>query len=141
MDLDLVVRAMVSSERAIVANSWIRSYERRRPEIVLPVVWRRGHARVVDALLSRSSVYVAELKDAPGEVLGWACFSGDDLHYAYTKKDYRGAGVCAEVVSSAMVRMGDTVWSTHDTRDARFVRNVVRNAGKKLKLDPWRLFT
>lgn len=137
--LELVVREGTSHDRAIVANSWIRSYERKRPEMCLGLVWRRGHSQVIDRILERATVLVAELREAPGEVLGWSCHEGDVLHYAYTKRDFRGAGVCQAVVSAACATMPATIWTTHDTRDAKHVRSVVRGCGLKLKLDPWRL--
>lgn len=96
------LRPMLDTDRALVINSWVRSYSEQSSEARAYVgkamgLFGRDYARVVVDLLARSQVIIACLADNPDSVVGWMCWEGEVLHYVLVKQgfdaDWRRLGV------------------------------------------------
>lgn len=94
--LGLELRAMREEDRNYVLSSWLRSYG-EAPEFrsVKRSVYFALYEPLVKDLLSRSTVAVATMPEAPDVVLGWMAVEGDTLHYVLTKPRWRRLGIAS----------------------------------------------
>lgn len=53
----------------------------------------RMHARLVDEILPKASLVMADLRRTPGMPIGFAVYEGSVLHYVYVAPDSRRAGI------------------------------------------------
>lgn len=88
------VREMREDEVAFVVSSWLRSYEDSPwAKKIGQADYYEGHGRIVKDAMARSTVLVAEHKNEPGLLLGFACGERTEhvtcIHYCYVKSDYR----------------------------------------------------
>lgn len=89
-DLGLELRAMQPGDRNYVLSSWLRSYAKAREfRGMVRAAYFRMYTPYVEAMLSRSTVVVATLPEAPTAVLGWMAVENDLLHYVHTKPNWR----------------------------------------------------
>jgi len=82
---------MRPSDRAFVANSWLRSYS--GGEALTPDRYYHQFGAVVDSLIDTSRVSVACNPNDETHVFGWLCRSDNapTLHYMYVKAMFRDA--------------------------------------------------
>lgn len=114
------LRPMLETDRALVINSWVRSFSERSHEArdyVGEAMGLFGHdyTRVVISLLERSKVAIACLEDNPDAAVGWMCWEGDTLHYVLTKRRWRRLGVARWMLQDFASM---PVVYTHRTREA-----------------------
>lgn len=113
-----------AGESGFVAGTWLRSYlSSPWGKRVEQDEFYRCHPRLVSQLIDRSHVFVAESTepDSEGLLLGYAVGERDELgpvvHYAYTKGDFRRAGIGRALVralfDSLRVRDDERVRYTH----------------------------
>jgi len=102
--MSLCVRAAGPDDLAFVIDAWRRSYEDA------PAVrgaerehYRTEMTRAIRRLLDRAECRVACDADDPDTIVGFAAFTGDELHYCYTKKDFRGIGVARQLLEGAPI--------------------------------------
>jgi hypothetical protein len=114
------LRPMRETDRALVINSWVRSYSERSPEArdytgAAMGLFGRDYTRVVVGLLERSRVIVASLADNPDSAIAWMCWEGETLHYVLVKRRWRKLGVARWMLAD----FGEMpVAYTHRTREA-----------------------
>jgi GNAT superfamily N-acetyltransferase len=90
----LRIRPAKEDDLAFVIDAWRRSYENS------PAVrgadrehYRVEMTRTIRRLLDTAECRVACDPSDPDTIVGFAAFHGPELHYAYTKQDFRGMGV------------------------------------------------
>lgn len=99
-------RPMTAEDRPFVCSTWGRSVRpelRPRDGFLLHgqgrglSMWARAqsHALLVDFLLEHSVCHVAEAVEAPGTLLGWACWTPDPLevHHVFVVREGRRKGL------------------------------------------------
>jgi hypothetical protein len=104
-----VIRLLRPSDRAFVANSWLRSYE-GVPEMPRPRYWQT-YSAIVDGILDRCPVTVLCNPEDEGQILAWACHASDPavLHYVYVKaafRDARGTGEQPRLAMAILEHLG-----------------------------------
>lgn len=103
MTLPIVTRLLDRTdegEMAFVRDSWLRSSAKGpMGALVQRPVYMACHGMLLDALIPRCTITVAELRSAPGIIIGWSAASGPVAHYVYTKSAYRRQGVASALLS------------------------------------------
>jgi GNAT superfamily N-acetyltransferase len=103
------VRPGRSTDLGFVVNSWLKSFNEHIHAAERRAGYWDAHKRVIcDGLLPRSRLLIAHGPDDDDIIYGWACGQPGEptlLHYAYTKKVYRGAGI-ARALLDTIVRDG-----------------------------------
>lgn len=104
MRLPLTIRPMRDVDAPIVYDSWsgamadelgIEDREERRS-------FKRAQKPVVDGLIARGKVFVANPRKDEREVMGWICVEPPDvLHFVFVKKAYRRGSVARQLVEHA----------------------------------------
>lgn len=91
------VRDGLESDTAFIISSWLKSlyYGNSWFSLMPKQVFLDNYRFVLMALLPKSSIKVACLKDTPEVILGYVVSSKDEtvIHFAYVKKDFRKIGV------------------------------------------------
>lgn len=106
------VRAMGPEDVPFVAATWLRSYaDSPWAKRIDQADYFEGHSKVVNALLNRCTVLVAEFQSDEGPVLlGFAAGEQTEhatcLHYAYVKGFYRQRGVADALLTELLRRIG-----------------------------------
>ncbi len=111
---------MRETDRALVINSWVRSYSERSPEArdytgAALGLFGRDYTRVVLGLIERSKVIVACLAEEPDAAVAWMVWEGETLHYVLVKRRWRRLGVARWMLQDFSEM---PVVYTHRTRDA-----------------------
>lgn len=102
--MTLRIRLAKPDDFAFIIDAWRRSYEGS------PAVrgaerehYRIEMTRAIRRLCDRAEVRVACDPQDEDTVVGFAAFTGDELHYAYTKKDFRGIGVAKQLLEGVPI--------------------------------------
>lgn len=103
--MTLRVRPAKPEDMAFVVDAWRRSFEGS------PAVrgadrehYRIEMTRTIRRLLDTAECRVACNPDDPDQLVGFAAFNGPELHYAYTKQDFRGMGVARDLLEGAHIK-------------------------------------
>lgn len=101
--MNIAIRPIATSEseRNLVRQSWMRSARSSWMSAIPKNDYYDVQTPIVNRLVERAHVVVAESTDVPGELAGWACYDGDVFHFAYVKESYRRFGVGRTLVGHA----------------------------------------
>lgn len=116
----LQLRPMRPSDEHLVLSSWLRSYAAKSVDALDYTgrafgLFSTDYAPVVRALMARSSVVVACLREEPDSVVGWMAIEDDAVHYVLVKPRWRRLGVARWMLSG--IALLPLVF-THRTTDA-----------------------
>lgn len=114
---------MRPADRRFVVPTWVRSRaaaDDRQP---------RGHDwREVDRILDAPGTRVVVLASGQGDsaLHGWACATGDVLHYAYVPPELRRAGLARQCITAVLGGYPGHIAITHawPFESARFRRQA-----------------
>lgn len=102
--MTLRVRQAKPDDFAFIIDAWRRSYEGA------PAVrnadrehYRIEMTRAIRRLCDRAEVRVACDPSDEDTIVGFVAFTGDELHYAYTKQDFRGMGVSKQLLQGVPI--------------------------------------
>lgn len=128
--MSLVIRPLQPNERNFVRDSWrscLWKNEVDRNAVTFETFFNGMEDYWTAIEMWRDTVYtVAEFKDVPGEIIGYAVHVGpDDCLWVYVKSPYRRQGV-----GTALLR-GATRLGTITQRGKKFAES------RGLTLDPW----
>lgn len=73
-------------------------------------IFMKEYHKIIEILLTRSTVKVACLKEDPETILGYAILGKGSVHWVFIKKAWRGVGLAKDLVPS------DTKIVTHCTK-------------------------
>ena len=59
--------------------------------------------RTIRRLLDKAECRVAVDPEDEDTIAGFAAFTGNELHYAYTKQDFRGMGIAKQLLEGAHI--------------------------------------
>lgn len=102
--MTLRIRAAKPEDTSFVLDAWRRSFEDA------PAVrgadrehYRIELTRAIRRLLDKAECRVACDPEDEDTIVGFAAFTGDELHYVYVKKDFRGMGVARQLLDGLSV--------------------------------------
>ena len=102
--MTLRIRLAKPEDMAFVIDAWRRSYEGS------PAVrhadrehYRIEMTRTIRRLLDKAECRVAVDPEDEDTIAGFAAFTGAELHYAYTKQDFRGMGIARQLLEGAHI--------------------------------------
>jgi GNAT superfamily N-acetyltransferase len=102
--MTLRVRLAKPDDMGFVLDAWRRSYEGS------PAVrgcerehYRIEMTRAIRRLCDRAEVRIACDPADEDTIVGFVAFTGNELHYAYTKQDFRGMGVAKQLLEGAHI--------------------------------------
>lgn len=100
---DIRLREPTRSDFKAVRAQWLSAYWDRYAEgrHIPKSIFYQEHGQLVDRLLVESEAVVAYLEPVPDEILGWAVFTSETLHYVYVKHIYRRKGLATGLVLHA----------------------------------------
>lgn len=92
--MSLVNRDMKPDDVAFVLDSWRRSFE-GAPAVkgAERIHYRQEMTRAIRRILDRATVRVRCDANDEDTIVGFAAFTGLELHYVYVKKEFRKMGV------------------------------------------------
>lgn len=115
------VRPATAEDLIFIRSSWKTDFWKvHARKSMSHKVYAQGQSARIARLLLRSTALVAYFPQVPDEVLGWAVFEGDVLHYVYVKSSYRRVGIASGLA-------GDRArWYSHPTNEAGrcFMRSI-----------------
>lgn len=116
-----LIRRATADDMRLVHSSWHHNYWKTWANKRMP--WESywpGQDRRIARLVKEGVVLVAYFPEVPDEVLGWACLSGETLHYVYVKSTYRSAGIATGMTE------GRVKWYSHFANEAgrRFMEKI-----------------
>lgn len=97
-----VIERMRPGDLSFVLDSWLRSFSDSRTAEAMHDYWRTQRI-VAETLVGSGRVLVARPSESAQYLVGWLCYDGDALHYAYTRREqgYRRKGVCSALMEAA----------------------------------------
>ncbi len=130
-----VTRAYREGDRAFILATWLRglyhgdSWFSKVPRDIFMQAYHAGLERLLS--LPTTFIRLAVLEDEPDVVLGYAVFTAVDdsivLHWVYTKKPFRQAGIARSLVPSGIA------FVTHLTKDGARLLHTIPGA----RFNPW----
>lgn len=119
----IIFRGPQPGDIPFLTNSWLRSYK-GSPAVrgMDNDLFYHFHHKVLETLLTRSSVVIVSYDDDPSFIMAWACVEVYDksliVHYMYTKKPFRKQGLAKKILAQLRETEGpDSVFYTHKTKD------------------------
>lgn len=96
------VRHAEPGDMAFVRSAWFQSFwhETMREKEITFEDYKVGQNRRMDRLIDAGETLVAYAADVPDEILGFAVFGDDTLHYVYVKTVYRRRGIATGLIRS-----------------------------------------
>jgi GNAT superfamily N-acetyltransferase len=97
--LTLRIRPAKPEDHAFIIDSWRRSFENAPAVRGADREWYRIEmTRTIRRLLDTAECRVACDPEDPDTIAGFVAFHGPELHYAYTKQDFRGMGIARQLL-------------------------------------------
>jgi hypothetical protein len=62
------------------------------------------YAPIVEKLLHRGKTLVACTPEDPDTIIGWVCYEGPVLHYAWVKEPYRYSGMLTTILENLVLK-------------------------------------
>lgn len=122
----LLVRTAGKEDASFIIHSWLTSFrEGDWVEGVPNQVYYHSHHKVVESILSRATVLVLCLPDAPEVMFGWICVEGCEngviLHYLYVKHEFRGNRMASRLLKEVLdAEAPAVVFCTHRVKPMGF---------------------
>ena len=114
------IRALRASDRPFVCTGWSRSYEDSPFGRILGDHYRPTIARIINRLLTRTSVLTTVACDAADEELlfGFSCFEPklSCLHYVFTRQDLRHEGIATRLLHGVSFGCVSAPWGSYAWR-------------------------
>jgi len=122
----LLIRTAQRADASFIIHSWLTSFrEGDWVEGVPNQVYFHAHHKVVESILTRATVLVLCLPDAPEVMFGWicveACENGLIIHYLYVKNEFRKNRLASKLLNEVLeAEKPDVVFCTHRVRPMGF---------------------
>jgi len=99
---NVLIRNAVETDLPFIYATWLKGlyHDKLWPafRVVHQDTFYPNYHRVIESILSRSTVFVACLEDEPDVVLGYSVVSGNTLHWIFIKKAWRGNKIAKQLV-------------------------------------------
>lgn len=96
-EAQVIVRHAIPGDKDFVFDSWIRGQYHGSPywSQMDKGLFYKEYSPYISHILSTTGTHiqVAVLAEDPNTILGFIVVTGNILHWAYTKNDYRGQGI------------------------------------------------
>lgn len=116
---DVILRPYCPADRELIEDSWLKSYYSHAScwmGWVSVESFCTLYMPIIRALLDRSRVRVACLRDSEPDVVGWAVLSDKLLHYVWVRDGWRRDGLGTWLVADLAP---DAMRYTHETEAGR----------------------
>ena len=118
-DPNVILRQYRPADRAVVCDVWLQSYYKHASQWLGWIgfdAFRALYMPIICALLDRSRVRVACLRDDESAVVGWLCMSDKLLHYVWVRAEWRRSGLGTWLAHDLAA---DAMHYTHETEAGR----------------------
>ena len=134
---DVVVRPAREGDLPLIFDSWLKTARTSDPCRAIPGgVFQPMHHRLVERLLSYSTVLVACQPGDEDEVFGWICCETPGvLHCVYVKHMFQGYGIGARLVAEA--QLAGPLQCSHFTKA---LRRWATRTGLECDYNPYLLY-
>lgn len=125
MDLPISIRDCEQSDLPFVFSSWLRSYRLSSFARSIPNRdYYSNHHLVVDRLVQapETKILVATDVEDPTVLLGFLVFEPGVIHFAYTKKPFRGLQVFRRLLEASGLDLNSAAYSHFTTEAASFIK-------------------
>ena len=132
--MNIKIRDAHPEDINFIYATWLRSY-RRDSDVgrqARNLVYYKEYNKVIDHLLTSSTIKVACLDDDEVVILGYAVFDRDNIHYVFVKEAFRRLGIAKRLIESSLI-LPETC--THSTYIAEVIIEKF-----KLTYNPFSLF-
>lgn len=111
MSLKFITRPGRETDHPFIFSSFLKSYRSAvAKDLVGDGVFFRVMHKQLERLLGRDRLIVAAVDGDEDEILGWALGGDAELHYAYTKKNFRGKGIATRLIEDLV--KAQAIWYT-----------------------------
>jgi hypothetical protein len=108
--MNIFLRSMTDQDIPFIFSSWLKSYKNTQSHVDSDIYYKGQH-KLIELILSNSSVLIASLDDDPETILGYTVFSVDTLHWIYVKSTYRNMGFATTMLNIAFQNKSPTYYS------------------------------
>lgn len=116
--IDFDIREACADDIPFIYKTWLESYRYEsdlgKAYYSRNSIFYSSYKPVIDRLLVRSHVIVANVKDEPNVILGYLAYDKDTIHYAFTKGAFRHLGVAKGLITHAFEGK-EPIFYTHRT--------------------------
>ena len=102
----ITTREATPSDLNFILVHWLRGYYQDNAFVkkIKYKTYYENYEKVVKALLARSEVKIAALKESPDVILAFSVVNRDVLHFAYTKPLWRKIGLMRDLTSGYKIK-------------------------------------
>lgn len=115
----LLIRTAQKADAPFIIHSWLTSFREGDFNAGIPnTIYYHTHHKIVTSILSRATVLVLCMPDAPEVLFGYicveACDNGIIIHYIYVKNDFRKSRLASRLLQEVLdAEKPDVVFCTH----------------------------
>ncbi len=109
----------------LIKDSWLKSfyYTSKFCENLDWEVYFPNQSELIDRLLKKSKIIIAESLDNPDVVVGYIVYEGDIVHYVYVKHVFKRFGIAKELYTHTGLR---NFRYTHRTSDCNWLFGYIK---------------
>jgi hypothetical protein len=123
------IRDAVAGDANFVFSTWLKGLRFGNPwfGLIDSKIYYATYHKVIEALLGKTTIKVACLKEDPGVILGYAVYHGTRLDWVHVKKSWRNIGLAKDLVPKEITSV------SHVTEIGR---NIIKKRGN-IVFDPF----
>jgi GNAT superfamily N-acetyltransferase len=113
IEIDMKHSNMLTTEKAFVYNSWLKSYGKsREPQRMSFKVYFHNYTKILDGILADCYVAFALNPDDLDQIFGFVVFNYDEdinltvIHYIYVKEAFRKLGLARKLMQQIQPALG-----------------------------------
>lgn len=129
------IHPALPSQRNFIKSTWLKSFFLGRSafcENISPDVFYNEHGDLVDKILDRASVLVAQSKDSPEVTVGYQIFELPNIiHYSYVRHKFKRYGIAKALFEASGIPRDDFYY-THRTRDCGWLVGFTKRVDEGL---------
>lgn len=140
MPLPYLLREATPEDESFIRNSWLTSlHDHSQLSYVQRSVYFREQNKILDYLLSTSSVLIACFPEAPDQIMGYVVYDHIIktlvLHWVYVKSMFRMQGIALGMIKPLLDPDNTVIVCTHITHAFKHLKDKV--PGKHCLYDPY----
>ena len=110
--MEIRIRGAIPSDINFIYATWLRSYRygSTTGRSVQNTIFFPEYNKVIDNLLSKSTVLVACLDTDNEVIFGYLVYEANTIHYCFIKESFRGLGIMNKLITSLIFK-----YHTHET--------------------------
>lgn len=117
----VAIRDAVAGDANFIFSTWLKGLRFGNPwfGLIDSKIYYATYHKVIEALLGKTTIKVACLKEDPGVILGYAVYSGTRADWVHVKKSWRNIGLAKDLLPkdiktfSHVTETGRTIMKNH----------------------------